>query len=95
LSGLAVLALSPSAWAQERPIPYSDNELVGNGHRFFGSLSRGLAEAIQSATRRWGQPNAYVLGQEASGAFIGGLRYGEGTMYTRNAGDRRLFWQGP
>ena len=47
LSGLAVLALSPSAWAQERPIPYSDNELVGNGHRFFGSLSRGLAEAIQ------------------------------------------------
>ena len=36
-----------------------------------------------------------MLGQEASGAFIGGLRYGEGTMYTRNAGDRRLFWQGP
>ena len=70
-------------------MPYSDNELVENGHRFFGSLSRGLAEAIQSATRRWGQPNAYVLGQEAGGAFIGGLRYGEGTMYTRNAGDRK------
>ena len=37
----------------------------------------------------------YVLGQEASGAFIGGLRYGEGTMYTRNAGDLKVFWQGP
>ena len=58
-------------------------------------MSRDLAEAIQSATKRWGQPNAYVLGQEAGGAFVGGLRYGEGTMYTRNAGDRKVFWQGP
>ena len=36
-----------------------------------------------------------MLGQEAGGAFIGGLRYGEGEMYTRNAGRRRVFWQGP
>src|SRR5262249_35849020 len=42
-----------------------------------------------------GVPNGYVLGQEASGAFIGGLRYGDGTLYTRNAGDVRVFWQGP
>ena len=83
------------ARAQERPMPYTDNDLVENGHRFFGSLSRGLAEAIQSATKRWGQPNAYILGQEAGGAFVGGLRYGEGAMYTRNAGDRKVFWQGP
>jgi hypothetical protein len=85
----------PPASAEDRPIPYTDNELIDNGHRFFGSLSRGLAEAIQSATKRWGQPNAYVLGQEAGGAFVGGLRFGEGSMYTRNAGDRRVFWQGP
>ena len=44
---------------------------------------------------QWGLPNGYVLGQEASGAFIGGLRYGDGTLYTRNAGDVRVFWQGP
>jgi hypothetical protein len=93
LSGVAG-GLIP-ALAEERPIPYTDNELIDNGHRFFGSLSRGLAEAIQSATKRWGQPNAYVLGQEAGGAFVGGVRFGEGTMYTRNAGDRRVFWQGP
>lgn len=88
------LLVAVPAFAQDRSV-YSDNELVENGHRFFGSLSRGLAEAIQSATKRWGQPNAYVLGQEAGGAFVGGLRYGEGTMYTRNAGDRRIYWQGP
>ncbi|QGM47448.1 DUF1134 domain-containing protein [Methylocystis heyeri] len=79
----------------DRPEAYSDNEVIANGHRFFGSISRGLAEGVESATRRWGKPNAYVLGQEAGGAFIGGLRYGEGDMYTRNAGHRRIFWQGP
>ncbi len=74
---------------------FSSNELVANGHRFFGSASRGLAEIVEAATKRWGKPNGYVLGQEAGGAFIGGLRYGEGVMYTRNAGDLKLFWQGP
>jgi hypothetical protein len=51
--------------------------------------------AIEDATRKWGQPNGYILGQEGGAAFVGGLRYGEGKLYTRNAGDRRVFWQGP
>ena len=97
IMGLTLAAAAPLAKAQERerPIPYSDNDLVESGHRFFGGISRGIAEAIQSATKRWGQPNAYILGQEAGGAFVGGLRYGEGNMYTRNAGDKKVFWQGP
>jgi len=40
-------------------------------------------------------PAENVLGQEGGGAFIGGLRYGEGVLYTKNAGDLRVFWQGP
>jgi hypothetical protein len=96
-AGLSLFAGATLASAEpaERPIPYSDNDLIENGHRFFGGISRGIAEAIQSATKRWGQPNAYILGQEAGGAFVGGLRYGEGNMYTRNAGDKKVFWQGP
>ena len=50
---------------------------------------------VEKAVSQWGLPNGYVLGEEASGAFIGGLRYGDGTLYTRNAGDLRVFWQGP
>jgi hypothetical protein len=88
------LALSTRARA-DAPTTFTTDEIVDNGHKFFGSLSRGLAEAVQEAARRWGLPNAYVLGQEASAAFIGGLRYGEGRMYTRNAGDQAVFWQGP
>jgi len=77
------------------PGSFSSNELVDSGHQFFGSASRGLASALEEAVRRWGEPNGYILGQEASGAIIGGLRYGEGKLFTRNAGERRVFWQGP
>jgi hypothetical protein len=78
-----------------RPEAFNSNELVDSGHQFFGSASRGLALALQEAISRWGEPNGDILGQEASGAIVGGLRYGEGKLFTRNAGDRRVFWQGP
>jgi hypothetical protein len=74
---------------------YSSNEIIDAGHHFFGGISHGLASIVEKAVSQWGLPNGYILGEEASGAFIGGLRYGEGTLYTRNAGDVRVFWQGP
>jgi hypothetical protein len=74
---------------------FSANELVDAGHRFFGGVSRGLAMIVEKAVSHWGLPNGYILGEEASGAFVGGLRYGDGTLYTKNAGDLRVFWQGP
>jgi len=87
------------ALAQATPQPagpqYSSNELVDAGHRFFGTVSRGLAQIIERAGSQFGLPNGYILGQEGGGAFIGGLRYGEGTLYTKNAGDLRVYWQGP
>ena len=89
------LAASRGIARADTPAAFSTGELVDSGHRFFGALSRGLAEAVQEAGKRWGQPNGYILGQEASGAFVGGLRYGEGRMYTRNAGDAAIYWQGP
>jgi hypothetical protein len=74
---------------------YSSNEVIDAGHRFFGSVSRGLAQIVEKAGSQWGLPNGYVLGQEAGGALVAGLRYGEGVLYTKKAGDLRVFWQGP
>ena len=74
---------------------YSPNEVIDAGHHFFGGISRGLATVIERAVSQWGLPNGYILGEEASGAFIGGLRYGDGILYTKNAGDVRVYWQGP
>jgi len=95
LGEAAAQAAAEPASRDDRPGEFSSDELIRSGHRFFGSISRGLAQIVEHATKQWGRPNGYILGQEASGAFIGGLRYGEGTMYTRNAGDLKVFWQGP
>jgi hypothetical protein len=50
---------------------------------------------VEKAVSQWGLPNGYVLGEEAGGAFVAGLRYGEGILYTKNAGDLKVYWQGP
>src|SRR5262245_51826429 len=82
---------------QRTPSPntYGPDELVTAGHRFFGNVSRELAAIIEKAVSQWGLPNGYILGEEGGGAFLAGLRYGEGTLYTKNAGDLRVYWQGP
>lgn len=90
------VAPQPAAPPQaERRNTFSPNEIINAGHSFFGTVSRGLAQVVEAAVSRWGEPNGYILGQEGGGAFVVGLRYGDGTMYTKNAGDRRVFWEGP
>ena len=89
---VSILALPHQARAQNT---YTAEEIVDSGHRFFGSASGGLASAVEKAFQSFGLANGYVLGEEGSGAFIGGLTYGEGTLYTKNAGDHKTYWQGP
>jgi hypothetical protein len=85
----------PPRQAAAQPSTYGPDELTSAGHRFFGNVSRGLASVIERAVSQWGLPNGYILGEEGSGAIVAGLRYGEGTLYTKNAGDLRVYWQGP
>lgn len=88
----AVLIL---ATGSSRAEEYTAQEIVDSGHRFFGATSGGLGTLIEKIFASYGLPNGYVLGEEGSGAFFGGLTYGEGTLYTKNAGDHKVFWQGP
>ena len=74
---------------------YSADELVNKGSAFFGSVAQGLAAVVERAVSQFGLPNGYILGDEGSGAVFVGARYGQGTMYTRNAGDLGVYWQGP
>ena len=95
LALLLLIALPAAPARAQSPEHYSSNEILDAGHRFFGGVSRGLASVIERAFSTWGQPNGYVLGQEGGGAIFGGLRYGEGALYTKNAGDLKVYWQGP
>jgi len=100
---LGMFSAAPAA-AQSGPPPgtlsadesrFNGTEIVNAGHNFFGTVSRGLAQIVERAVSKWGLPNGYVLGEEAGGAFVAGLRYGEGMLYTKNAGDLKVYWQGP
>ncbi|NLH80416.1 MAG: DUF1134 domain-containing protein [Phyllobacteriaceae bacterium] len=92
---VACVGLASPVEAQDRGGTYSTDELIRTGHKFFGTVSGGLATVIEEAVSRYGQPNGYILGEEGGGAFIGGLRYGEGQLNTRTQGKRKVYWQGP
>lgn len=62
---------------------------------FFGTVSTNLATVLEHAFSVAGRPTAYVLGKEGGGAFLAGLRYGEGSLFMRNGGKSKVYWHGP
>ncbi len=74
---------------------FSQNEIVEAGHHFFGAITQGLAGVIEHAFEQQGRPNGYILGQDAGGAFVAGVRFGEGVLFTKDAGAHKVYWQGP
>ena len=102
LLALMVMASNPIAgWASSPnhggtgADSYSQQELISAGHKFFGQASGGIALAIEAIFSKLGRPNAYIIGKEASGAIVAGLRYGEGTLHIKNGGASKVYWQGP
>jgi hypothetical protein len=102
----AITLFATQAWSsQDGNIEAQDTKkfdrrgLVETAERFFGDASSGIAEAIEDAVDAYGTPNAYIAGEELSVAFVGGVRYGRGTL-TRKLEDEtertsELYWQGP
>ena len=88
-------SLARAAYAQPNDGTYTADEIISEGHQFFGSAAQGLAQTVERMFQNSGRPNGYVLGQEGGGALIAGLRYGEGTLRTKNAGEHKVYWQGP
>jgi hypothetical protein len=92
---LTVTSLSPAVAAAPSSETYTAEEIVSAGHRFFGEISGSLATLVERAVSHYGLPNGYIIGQEGSGAFVGGLRYGDGMLYTKMEGQKQVYWQGP
>ncbi|VAV94090.1 FIG00450386: membrane protein [hydrothermal vent metagenome] len=74
---------------------FSSAEIVTKGHSFFGSTTNGLAQAVEYVFQKAGRPQGYIIGEEGAGAFIGGLRYGEGTLFLKDGTRKKVYWQGP
>lgn len=87
-------SISKASQTSSQPT-YSTEEILAAGHQFFGETSRGIAKAVEYVFQNQGEPTAYIVGEEGSAAFFGGLRYGEGTIYYKSGIKQHIFWQGP
>ena len=103
LSSLAAAVAGPTL-AQEQPGPppppprasaYDEDESVHRASDFFGVTVETAGGIIEKSFKDQGRPTAYIAGEEGSGAFIGGLRYGKGLLYMKGRPAMRVYWQGP
>jgi hypothetical protein len=74
---------------------YTIDEIRDATRGFFGTVSTSLASVIEHAFQSAGRPTGYILGEEGGGAFLGGLRYGDGLLYERSGGTQKIYWHGP
>ena len=75
--------------------PYTEDELARNVSDFFGVTAENAGALIERIFHDNGRPTAYIAGEEGSGAFFFGLRYGKGLMYMNDRPHLPIFWQGP
>ncbi|MEI9994700.1 MAG: EipA family protein [Rhizomicrobium sp.] len=98
-AGLAVLALSISPTAANDEDTHDDtftpNEVVQAGSDFFGVTTEVMAKAVQRVTEDLGLPDGYIKGDEGSGAFVVGLRYGSGWLIRKGMEPKKVYWRGP
>jgi hypothetical protein len=90
---------APAPAAAPPPPPstqtYAEEDVLGAAEGVFGKGAEGLAEIVRKTFKDRGQPNAYIVGREAGGAFIVGVRYGSGMLYHKVEGERKIHWTGP
>jgi hypothetical protein len=95
LGALPVFAASDKEKKSSESDTYDRDSVLREAENFFGQSTEGLAKVIEKAFKDHGRPNAYVKGEEASGAIAVGLRYGNGTLVMKGGGSRKVYWQGP
>jgi len=89
----APVAVAPSTVPQGQG--YREDDLIGAAEGVFGKGASGLADIIKDLLKKQGEPNAYIVGREASAALVVGLRYGSGTLHHKVEGERPVYWTGP
>jgi hypothetical protein len=95
LAALMLSAASTSADDKAKDETFSANEVVQAGSDFFGISTEVMAKAVQRVFEDLGQPDAYIKGEEGSGAVIVGLRYGSGWLIRKGFDPEKVYWRGP
>jgi len=74
---------------------FTKNEVVQAGAEFFGTTAEAMAKAVEKVFKDQGMPDAYIKGDEGSGAVVVGLRYGSGWLIRKGYEPMKVYWQGP
>jgi hypothetical protein len=77
------------------PATYSEDEIVRGVSDFLGVTAESAGAAVERLFANNGRPTAYIAGEEGSGSFVLGLRYGRGLLYMKDRPPLEVFWQGP
>lgn len=91
----ATAQVEAAATAGDATATYREDDLIGAAEGVFGKGAKGIAEMIRKTLKDQGQPNGYIVGREAGGAFVVGLRYGSGTLHHKVEGEKPVYWTGP
>jgi len=78
-----------------REAAYEMGEIIAAADGALGTASESVARVIERVFADLGKPNAYIVGREAGGAFLFGLRYGRGVLHSKIEGERTVHWTGP
>ena len=92
---LALLAARPVLAAESESDKFTQNEVVQAASGFFGATTEAVAKAVQHVFQDQGLPDAYIKGDEGSGAIVVGLRYGSGWLIRKHQEPLKVYWQGP
>ena len=74
---------------------FNPDEITHAASDFFGLTTEAAAKAVQHVFKDQGQPDAYIKGDEGGGAFVVGLRYGEGWLVRKHFEPVKVYWKGP
>jgi hypothetical protein len=85
----------PAPYPPPKPTTYAEDDVLGAAEDVFGKGTEGLAESVRRTFADHGQPTGYIVGREAGGAIVFGLRYGSGTLYHKVEGEQKIHWTGP
>ena len=92
---LDVLPAHAAGSSDNKDLKYTANEITDAGANFFGITTEAMAKGVQRVFGDLGEPDAYIKGDEGSGAFIVGLRYGSGWLIRKQREPMQVYWKGP
>ncbi len=91
----ALPALAADKPDEQNDLRYTAYEITDAGANFFGITTEAMAKGVQHVFADLGEPDAYIKGDEGSGAFVVGLRYGSGWLVRKTREPRQVYWKGP